>query len=139
MNSSMSGSANIGDDVGSGCVVVDLARTVALAAAIMSFVGHIITNSFKAKSPASERRARSSVNQVVRLLQSTGLYPKILPAHAVNRICLSLSPYTNRLCLSKASTGLRVATVRMDSAVLMEWTHAQIERSALENSTPTSP
>ena len=106
-----------GDDVVSGCEGVDLARTVALAAATMSFVGHANTNSFKFKSPASERLARSSVNHVVRLLQSTGVYPKKFPDHAVNSVFLSPSPYTNRLCLSKASTGLRVATVRIDSAV----------------------
>jgi hypothetical protein len=38
----------------------------------------------------------------------------------VYRVCMPPSPYTNRVCLSMASTGLRVETVRIDSAVLME-------------------
>ena len=110
----------LGDVDGSGGGGFDFARTVALALAIMSVVGHADTKAFNAGALMSERLSSESVNHVVRLRQSTGEYPKNFVAHFVYRVCMPPSPYTNRLCLSMASTGLRVETVRIDSAVVME-------------------
>ena len=98
----------------------DFARTVALAVTIVSVVGHADTKASNSESRSRERLSSESVNHVVRLRQLTGEYFKNFAVHSVYSVGSPPSPYTNRVCLSMASTGLRVRPVRINSAVLIE-------------------